>query len=104
MKDKKDSNSGGSPTPDGTSTSASGKNDLPTITPQKDGPYKAQNLEKMTNSRGELIQTKKTMFLCRCGGSKAKPFCDGTHWHIHFEHDESVAPLETSEPEDPKAF
>ena len=84
MKDKKDSNSGGSPTPDGTSTSVSGKNDLPTITPQKDGPYKVQNLEKMTNSRGELIQTKKTMFLCRCGGSKAKPFCDGTHTRIGF--------------------
>ena len=22
--------------------------------------------------------------LCRCGGSKNKPFCDGTHWHKKF--------------------
>lgn len=28
--------------------------------------------------------------LCRCGGSKNRPFCDGTHWQVPF--DEKAAP------------
>ena len=25
--------------------------------------------------------------LCRCGASKNKPFCDGTHWAVEFKDD-----------------
>ena len=38
----------------------------------------------MTNSRGEVVETKQVMALCRCGASKTKPFCDGTHASIGF--------------------
>jgi CDGSH-type Zn-finger protein len=26
-----------------------------------------------------------TIFLCRCGGSRTKPFCDGTHETLNFQ-------------------
>ncbi len=56
----------------------------PQIIPQKNGPLKVSGLEKFTNSRNEPVATKKNMYLCRCGGSKTKPFCDGTHANIGF--------------------
>ena len=44
-----------------------------------DGPYLVQGLDRLTNSKGESLEVKGTVALCRCGGSASKPFCDGTH-------------------------
>lgn len=55
----------------------------------KNGPLQVKNLKNFTNSRGELIETKITMALCRCGASKNKPFCDGTHSSIGFTDEKS---------------
>ena len=57
----------------------------PTITPLKDGPLRVEGLTRFTNSRGEAIETKNVIALCRCGSSKNKPFCDGTHKAIAWE-------------------
>jgi CDGSH-type Zn-finger protein len=51
----------------------------PTITPSENGPYIVKGLENLSNSKGEKLEAKPQMALCRCGGSANKPYCDGTH-------------------------
>ena len=55
-----------------------------TVELEKDGPLKVTGLTAFFNSRGEEIAAKKTVFLCRCGASRNKPFCDGTHSRTGF--------------------
>ncbi len=57
---------------------------IPTIEPTPDGPLKVSGAIGLTNSKGEAVATRQTFFLCRCGGSANKPFCDGTHGKIGF--------------------
>ena len=44
-----------------------------------DGPLIVDNLESLTNSKGENVDTDEKIALCRCGQSANKPFCDGSH-------------------------
>ena len=55
-----------------------------TVELQKDGPLKVSGLTAFCNSRGEAITARKTVFLCRCGDSRNRPFCDGTHVQAGF--------------------
>lgn len=52
---------------------------MTTLHCRPDGPYLVEGLEDLRNSRGESVKTDIKVFLCRCGGSAKKPFCDGTH-------------------------
>ena len=36
------------------------------------------------DSEGKVIETKENFSLCRCGQSKEKPFCDGSHREAGF--------------------
>ena len=43
----------------------------------------------LKGDKGESIATMAVMSLCRCGGSRSKPFCDGTHTRNGFRSDKS---------------
>ncbi len=50
----------------------------PIVSVAPDGPYIVKGLTGLRTVTGDL-ETRETIALCRCGGSKNKPFCDGTH-------------------------
>ncbi len=52
------------------------------ISLEPNGPLVVEGLKRFVNSRGEPIQARKTVRLCRCGNSSNKPFCDGTHQRV----------------------
>ncbi len=46
---------------------------------QTDGPLKVRGNLEITAGTGRVVARVQTAMLCRCGGSKNKPFCDGSH-------------------------
>lgn len=48
----------------------------------KNGPLKVSGNIVLKCSDGKVIETKEMAFLCRCGGSANKPFCDGSHRRV----------------------
>jgi CDGSH-type Zn-finger protein len=55
------------------------------ITPYRDGPYLIRGDFEIVTPGGAVIDPRrKTIALCRCGASRTKPFCDGTHKRIGF--------------------
>jgi CDGSH-type Zn-finger protein len=54
------------------------------ITPTPNGPLHAQRIRALKNDRGETIDSAESLFLCRCGASKNKPYCDGSHGPAKF--------------------
>lgn len=56
------------------------------ITPQDNGPYRIQGSFKIVTPAGrEFPVDADQVWLCRCGHSGNKPFCDGTHKKIGFQ-------------------
>ena len=54
----------------------------------ENGPYILSGIDTMTRmSDGKSYEVTGDVAVCRCGGSKNKPFCDGTHKKIGFRGD-----------------
>ncbi|WP_422360978.1 CDGSH iron-sulfur domain-containing protein [Reichenbachiella sp.] len=61
----------------------------PSIFIAPNGPYVVSggpSLEQTTRGEGA---SEEHFTMCRCGGSKNKPFCDGSHWHNGFTDDKN---------------
>ncbi len=70
----------------------------PKIACLSNGPYYLLNdmeavpVPNLRRASGEACATVRGVALCRCGGSKNKPFCDGTHGTIGFRDDNRADP------------
>lgn len=64
----------------------------PAITLSKNGPHRVVGGPELKDVNDSTPESKEHYTLCRCGGSKNKPFCDGTHWYINFRDDAEKIP------------
>lgn len=54
------------------------------IIPCENGPIEARGPLEITSGTGHRLHRGTRAFLCRCGASKNKPFCDGSHKEAGF--------------------
>ncbi len=59
------------------------------VTVTANGPLAVKGLKDIKNSKGQALPVQETVFLCRCGASANKPFCDGSHKKINFSDDKN---------------
>ena len=57
------------------------------VKPLKNGPVMVVGNLEIIAASGRRVATGQRFALCRCGASKNKPFCDGSHGEIGFEAD-----------------
>lgn len=57
----------------------------PVITPYRDGPLLVRGAVRLVDAAEREIEHRREPFaLCRCGRSRLRPFCDGTHKLVGF--------------------
>ncbi len=70
------------------------------ITVRQNGSYKVEGDDvTLVDWNGTEYQIAKRPFaLCRCGASKTKPFCDGSHRAVGFQAAEAAVPASQDKP------
>ena len=68
------------------------------ISPVEDGPYSVTGRVSIVRSDGVPLEVRNRVTLCRCGASKNKPFCDGSHHEIGFKAPTPLARPERQKP------
>ena len=56
-----------------------------TVTPTPNGPLHVSGAAEVVSGTGHTLNRADDLWLCRCGGSANKPYCDGTHKRIGFQ-------------------
>lgn len=55
------------------------------IRPLKNGPLEVSGPVDVLDADGKPTAAEDPVYLCRCGQSANKPFCDGTHRKVGFQ-------------------
>ncbi len=56
-----------------------------TVNLYDNGPYEVSGEFQIKDGEGNEFSIEGTQYLCRCGQSSDKPFCDGSHRRAGFE-------------------
>jgi len=77
--------------------------DEATITPYRDGPLLVRGSFKLLDQDGnEIDPGRETVALCRCGKSRLRPFCDGSHKIVRFRAPSGAEDGRTAAPAEPR--
>lgn len=70
-----------------------------TVALAADGPLFAHGDIEVVDSDQNVVTREARVALCRCGDSKIKPFCDGTHTKVGFKADATIPAPKVAEKE-----
>lgn len=71
----------------GDTTALAARDGILHVRPQKNGPLAVSGAAEVLSGTGRTIRKAEAMLLCRCGQSRDKPYCDGSHAAAGFQAD-----------------